>query len=540
MSQLPSDISGFNFPDHDEVCCHGRADRESVVTGRSSACKGCCISAALFSGGWQDRHVAADDLLALLGPERSPHAPCIISGDLTMSRGEVWERANALARAIELQVPPDHRIGLVDTHDGASLVGVLAAFLAGRSVALLPVSGVDDPDLPDFASEARCPAVLIGGVLERVTKPSPEDPLGLFDPAAGLGTAGPLSPEAVVLYTSGTTRKPLGVRLSGQNIASNLSAMMRSTAPWDATDRLGQILPMTHSFGLSMALLALAREVPIVMLGDGQPSRRLAAAFDQHAVTIFACVPYFLRLMSLRGLHLGGNCARRLRLLYFAGGGVSDADLRTLQPAYEGEVYLMYGFTEATARVAVRRRGDGAMPDSVGLPLPGTYVDIVSADGMVQPPGAEGFIRASSACLMIGYLGREPRTPGSPFVTTDLGVMDVCGNLSITGRDSELMNFRGNRVSVVSVEARVNLIAAVLDSRLTPDSRSEDAQCALRVVAQADAPLDELRREIIRTVTPKGLIREITFVDVLARTRSGKPIRVDTSSATYLLEGSGG
>ena len=467
------------------------------------------------------------ELLSLLGPERSPQAPCIISGEVIMSRHDVWKEAAELARKIRLQVPPDHRIGLVDAQDASSIVGILAALMAQRSVALLPVSGSDDPDLQDFARSARCAAILIGGILQPAAGPSPEDPLGLLDPGAGFGPEGLASPEVVVLYTSGTTRRPRGVRLSSRNIAANLSAMMRTTAPWTPADRLGQILPVTHSFGLSMALLALARETPIVLLGDGPPSRRLAAAFDSHAVTIFACVPYFLRLMARRGLSIGGDCAHQVRTLYFAGGGVSDADLLTLMPDYHGEVYLMYGFTEATARVAVRRMGDGAATDSVGLPLPGTYVDIVSADAVVRPPSGEGFIRVCSPSLMIGYLGEMPRTPGSPFVTTDLGVCDECGNLSITGRDSEVMNFRGNRLSVVSVEAATMQIGGVLDARLTPDFRGEDAQCSLQVVARQDADHGKLRREIIRLVTPKGLIREISFVQALEITRSGKAIRRD-------------
>lgn len=113
------------------------------------------------------------------------------------------------------------------------------------------------------------------------------------------------------------------------NVASNLSAMMRSTVPWLPADRLGQILPVTHSFGLSTALVALAREVPIVMLGGGPPSRRLASAFDFHAVTIFACVPYFLRLMSLRGLTLVATA--HIWCACFTS-RVSDAGLRTLLP----------------------------------------------------------------------------------------------------------------------------------------------------------------------------------------------------------------
>jgi acyl-CoA synthetase (AMP-forming)/AMP-acid ligase II len=481
--------------------------------------------------------VAAHQLLTLLGPERSPQSPCITFGDRTMSRGEVWEEAASLARTIGSRVPPNNRIGLVDTQEPSSIVGILAAFIAERSVALLPVAGVNDPDMQELASDARCPAILVGGVVEFLTRPSPNDPGGLLDPTAGLGPGGAVSPEVVVLYTSGTTRKPQGVRLSSGNVASNLSAMLRVTAPWTPTDRLGQVLPVTHSFGLSMALLALAQETQIVLLGNGPPSRHLATSFDLHQVTVFACVPYFLRLMSHRGFRLGSDCGHGLRALYLAGGGVSDADLRTLLPDYDGDVYLMYGFTEATARVAVRRMGDGASANSVGLPLPGTYVDIVAADGVVQPPGSEGFIRASSPSLMIGYLGQVPRTPGSAFVTTDLGIIDVCGNLSITGRGSEVMNFRGNRVSVVSVETNLTQITGVLDARLKPDSRDEDAQCTLRVVAAADAPRAELRREIIRSVTPKGLIREITFVEELERTRSGKPIRREaTSSAGSSVE----
>jgi acyl-coenzyme A synthetase/AMP-(fatty) acid ligase len=100
------------------------------------------------------------------------------------------------------------------------------------------------------------------------------------------------------------------------------------------------------------------------------------------------------------------------------------------------------------------------------------------------------------------------------------------------------MNFRGNRVSVVSVEATVMQVSGILDARLKPDQHSEDAQCALRVIAQSDAHRDKLRREIIKVVTPKGLIREITFVESLERTRSGKPVRRDVIDLAVSLGGS--
>jgi acyl-coenzyme A synthetase/AMP-(fatty) acid ligase len=82
-------------------------------------------------------------------------------------------------------------------------------------------------------------------------------------------------------------------------------------------------------------------------------------------------------------------------------------------------------------------------------------------------------------------------------------------------------------------------IASVLDARLRPDLHDEDAQCTLRVVARAYAHQGQLRREIIKVVAPKGLIREITFVEELERTRSGKPIRSEMTTLAVSLGGNG-
>lgn len=442
----------------------------------------------------------------------------------TLTRGEVWGEAELLARYIRQTIRPDRRVGLICSNDAASLISILASLLAGRSIAFLPAASLHDPELRDVAADARCGGILHYGVFHPVHAPAAPDPEGLRDPTAHLGT-GSASPEVAVLYTSGTTRKPVGVRISSHNLAYNLTAMLRTAVPWTSADRVGQVLPVSHSFGLSMALLALARDAPLVMLGNGRPSRRLALDFDDQGATVFACVPYYLRLMAREGLHLGKNFGDGLRTLYLAGGGITDDDLRAAVPDYAGDTYLMYGFTEATARVAVRRMGDGAPPNSVGLPLPGTRVEIVSRDGTVLPPGTEGFVRAHSPSLMIGYLGEPARAPGTPFTTTDLGTADAYGNVFITGRDAEMMNFHGNRLSIVAVESTVMRVPGVLDARLTPDSRREDSPCTLRVIAHPEVDPDRLRKRIANAVVPRSLIREITFVATLEATRSGKPIR---------------
>ncbi|WP_454114613.1 class I adenylate-forming enzyme family protein [Microbacterium lacticum] len=458
-----------------------------------------------------------DKLSGLLQPGGDGVA--VIDSNERLTRGDLFERAARLGRELDERVGPDERIGLVDTRDVQTIVVVLACLLAGRPIAMLGVAEYGE-EAKTLAARARCRIVFCGDINHDLDA----DP-GAVESSPRYGLTESDSPEAVVLFTSGTTGMPKGVRLSRANIAANLTAMLRITEPWTSQDRLGQVLTVTHSFGLSMALMAVARRVPIVRLPDGPPSRALSQLMADHSISVFACVPYFLRLMSRRGMSLGGTAAPDLRALFLAGGGLGDEEIAQILPDFGGSLYLMYGFTETTARAAVRRHGDGAPSGSVGLPLPGTHIDIVSPRGEAVAVGEEGLLRAIGPSLMIGYLGEVPRVKGTPFLTSDLGRVDSAGNVFITGRDVEMMNFRGNRVSVVRVEAQAMRADGVIDARAIPDSRDEDAQCTLRLVLSDTADSSHVRRDVISLVEPRGIVRAIEFVADLPKTRSGKAIR---------------
>ncbi|GAA0335747.1 class I adenylate-forming enzyme family protein [Micropruina glycogenica] len=455
----------------------------------------------------------------MLGVGDSPDREAVTDGTTTLNRRDLMGAARHLAGRLRSTVEPTARVGVTSV-GVQGLVDVLGCLLSNRSTALLPTDGLGSEQPLDVAQAAHCQALVSQGAIEVLSLV--RDDVGRFTTD---GLTPDDSPERLVLFTSGTTSLPKGVRLSEANLLAHLTAMLRTAVPWESGDRMGQTLTMSHSFGLSMALLALATRTPLVMLPDGAPGRRLAEAMDANGVTVYACVPYFLRLMATRGIDLGGNAARGLKHLYLAGGGVSDTDLAALLPNYAGETYLMYGLTEATARVAVRRGRDGAPSNSVGLPLPGIHVRIVGPEGEPLAVGETGRVQVFSPTLMIGYVGNEPRKPGDPITTTDLGHLDTAGNLYITGRQAEMMNFRGNRVSLPAVEALIDGIDGVRQSRLRPDSREEDTPAELLIVAEPGAEQKPIRMAVLRTVVPKGLVRQITFVDHLPTTRSGKAIR---------------
>lgn len=453
----------------------------------------------------------------LLRLGQDPHRAAVVDGDVTLTRGDLLERARVRAARIERAVPRDERVALSGAGHEA-VVDLVAVLLAGRSLVMLPRPTPERTR--ELAARSRCRLDLAGGTLEPFGVEPSTDPRHL--PGDGLGAAD--SPEALLLFTSGTTSEPKGVRLSARNVACNVTAVDQVVEPWDPdSDVLGFVLDPTHSYGFSMVLLALMRGVPLLMTSGALPSRPLAELLDRNRVTVLPCVPYYLRLLARR-FTLGQDFAPHLRTLLLAGGGVSDAALAGLTSGFDGGTHLMYGLTEATARVAVRPPSSTAPPDSVGLPLPGTTVDLVDEDGRVVT-GREGRIRVTGPSVFLGYLGEPVREPGTPLVTTDLGRMDGRGHLTVTGRTAEMINFRGNRVSAVAVEADVARVAGVAGALLLADEAAEDAQCSLFVELAPDAERDGLTRRILAAVEPRGLVREVTVVERLETTRTGKLVR---------------
>lgn len=470
--------------------------------------------------------MGTSSLIEYLNLDRDPNDVAFIDADgSACRRGELLRLAATRARVLASLVPPGSRIGVVDTGQCQTLATILAGLLAERPTVLLAADS--GADRTDQALAAACATVLRGD--EVISSGGIAAGSGaLLDPGLGADCHG--AAEAVVLFTSGSTSQPRGVRLSHANLLSNLAAMDRSVGPWGEDARFGLVLSMAHSFGLSMVLLTLARRTPIVALGGGAPTRRLQGALDTHRVSVVASVPYYLRLLATRGLRLGTEFAPHLRSLFLAGGAIADAELADLLSGSQPETHVMYGLTEATARVAVRRIGDGAWPDSVGLPLPGTRVDAVGPQGETLPPGAAGRLRVTGPGVMMGYLGEPLRPAGEPFVTTDLGVVRESGDVVVTGRQADMLNFRGNRVSLPLIEGMATSVPDVTAARFIPDSPDDDARGVMLVVPRAAADLAAIRQQIQRVVVPRGLIASIEFVADLPTTRTGKPIRRRTSS----------
>ncbi|MGN9836597.1 AMP-binding protein [Nonomuraea sp. H19] len=311
-----------------------------------------------------------------------------------------------------------------------SVLRYLAAWRSGRAIALL------DPDLSagtlaDLVGRFR-PAALLG--FTHATDGSPPARRGAPEPHPDL---------AVLLATSGSTGNPKLVRLSRQAVLANAAAI--TTALSITADEVAPTsLPLHYSYGLSVLNSHLAAGATVMLTEAGLLERSFWTHLDAHRCTSLAAVPYQYEM--LRRLRYDRSEHPTVATLTQAGGRLSPE----LVMEFAGKAdrfFVMYGQTEATARIAVLppdRLAD--KPGSVGLAVPGGRLAIDDGEVVYHGPN-----------VMMGYAETAEDLAGGDALggvlrTGDLGRLDSEGFLYLTGRLKRIAKIFGIRVNLDDVE----------------------------------------------------------------------------------------
>jgi acyl-CoA synthetase (AMP-forming)/AMP-acid ligase II len=271
-----------------------------------------------------------------------------------------------------------------------------------------------------------------------------------------------LHPElALLLPTSGSTGSPKLVRLSAAALEANAGAIAQGLE-LTLADRAITSLPLSYAYGLSVLNSHLWAGASVVLSGASALERNFWDAARDHQCSSFAGVPYTYQMLQRLGLDK--LAPPSVRVLTQAGGRL---DPRLVQSFHEqmaargGRFFVMYGQTEAVARIAILPAE--RLPEklgSVGRAVPGGELRI---DEQAAPPGSPagvGEVLYRGPNVMWGYaecasdLARGDELRGE-LRTGDLGYLDAEGLLFITGRSKRMGKLFGVRVNLDDIESMV-------------------------------------------------------------------------------------
>ncbi|WP_299587524.1 class I adenylate-forming enzyme family protein [uncultured Tateyamaria sp.] len=186
----------------------------------------------------------------------------------------------------------------------------------------------------------------------------------------------------------------------------------------------------------------------------GTDPSQLGALLQTHRATIFAAAPGVYRQMLARSTL---PPLPHLRHGLSAGEKLSRDTQTDWMAASDTPVFEAYGMSECSTFISASPSAP-CDPNTLGRPQPGRKVAIIGDDGPVphDTPGVIAIDRADPG-LMRGYLHQPDATAerfrGDWFMTGDIGAMDATGQITYLGRNDDMMNAGGYRVSPLEVEA---------------------------------------------------------------------------------------
>jgi acyl-[acyl-carrier-protein]-phospholipid O-acyltransferase/long-chain-fatty-acid--[acyl-carrier-protein] ligase len=340
-----------------------------------------------------------------------------------------------------------------------------------------------------------------------------------------LGSRHPLAMQkaddpAAILFTSGSEGTPKGVVLSHRNILAN-AAQAEARIDFGRTDKVFNVLPLFHSFGLTIGLiLPLVHGVRIYLYPSPLHYRIVPELIYGVNATILFGTDTFLAGYA-RSAH--AYDFRSLRYILAGAEPVKVSTRRVYMEKFGLRILEGYGVTETAPALALNTPMFNKF-GTVGRLLPGMEMRLDPVEGVED--GGRMFVRGPN--VMLGYLRAErpgvlERPVGGWHDTGDIVSIDPEGFITIRGRAKRFAKIGGEMVSLAAVE--------MLAAELWPDAISgvatvPDPRKGERLVLVTTRK-DPVRSDLIMFARSRGASEmmvpsEVLIVEKLPLLGSGK------------------
>jgi len=459
-----------------------------------------------------------------------PERPALADSSRTMTYGELVAEARAWTALLQGSLGEGPRAVGVLLPNCVSFPAVLLGIAGSGHLAVLLPPTLTAPELRSWIRTAGARLVL--------SEPSARARLG----AAGgrEGGAGPggvrvvrfdeaaapeiLPGDFIAQLTSGVDRPP---KLAVRTQEAVFGEVQDFAAEIGLTeDDTSLVLPsISHSYGLVGGTLAPLCRGGRVVLGDPRDLEGVIASCRAERATLLFAVPVLYQ--RLAGASRGGpRDLASVRLCLSAGAPLSRDVEDAFLARFERWISQDYGCTEAGVitlgldRHPLRR-------GSVGRPVRGRLVEIVSPGGQRLAPGQVGEVVVRTRALARAYLG-DPAPPlpqGGGFRPGDLGWMTEDGHLFLAGRTSSLIATPAGLVNPADVEAAIAGLPGVREVAVVGVPRPGGGEGLKAVVVGEGVTATEIIGHCRRVLGDREAPEAVEFRAALPRTAAGKVLR---------------
>ncbi len=461
-------------------------------------------------------------------------------------------RASALAAALGARgVAPGDRVAIFAKNCPDYLVVFYGVWMAGAAV--VPINaklhareaafivensgaalGFVSPDLGEaLALEVAVPLIEIGDrVFDGMTSGAGRDCV-------------PRAAEDLcwLFYTSGTTGRPKGVRITHGMLMATSLAYPVDVDPVSPVDAAFYAAPMSHGAGIYAPVHVLKGAAHICPRSGGFDPAEVLEASAAHGSTSMFMAPTMVRRL-LDAAQAAGARGEGIKTIVYGGGPMYVADIIEAVDWFGPRFVQIYGQGECPMAISVLSREDVAdrshprWRERLGSVGRAQSVVEVAIDG-ASAPGEAGEIMVRGAPVMPGYWQNEDASARTLrdgwLMTGDVGSLDADGYLTLVDRSKDVIISGGTNIYPREVEEALLTHPAVHEVSVVgrPSAEWGEDVVAFVVVSEPVEPaaLDaHCLQNIARFKRPK----DYRFIEALPKNNYGKVLKTELRE---MLEG---
>ena len=472
--------------------------------------------------------------------QRSPDSIALVDtvGGKRWTYAQIHGAASTVAARLQDRFLQGDRVALCTENGPHFVIGWFGALYAGLTT--LPMSTRSTSREIAFAIDhAQCRAVITDEVhkdrVEPALQQATQDVEGLLietmlEPSSEKCPPIELEKKAIamLLYTSGTTGAPKGAEITHESLIAHTDALLQDALRLGPNDRVLGVLPLAHSYGIRMTLLAPFAAGARTIFVAKFDARATLAMMNEHGVTWVAAVPTMLAMWA--GVS-PDQPPQSLRWCLSAGAPLSTDLLQRAEAKLGVEIRQGYGLTEASFST-INAPPDDRIPLSVGRPIKNISIRILDEAGNEQKAGQKGEVVVRGDNVMAGYLDDPTATThvmrGGWLHTGDIGKFDDEGRLYIVDRIKDMIIVGGRNVYPAEVENVLGDYPGVEQAAVVglPDTTYSETIVAVLLIRNGEVvdkkKLDMwLRRRLAAYKVP----RQIAIATSLPKGASGKIVK---------------
>ena len=345
-----------------------------------------------------------------------------------------------------------------------------------------------------------------------------------------------ISGPAMIIYTSGTTRKPKGAVITHENIEAQTTGMIEAWG-WTANDRILSVLPLHHVHGITNVVATALRAGAQIDFLPKFNADEVWGRFINSDLTLFMAVPtiYFKLIeawenASKENQKIMSEACRKFRLMVSGSAALPVSVLEKWKEISGHTLLERYGMTEIGMALSNPLDGE-RKPGHVGMPLPGVEVKLLDDNFQEVQDGESGQILIKGPSVFKEYWN-EPKITRESFVDGWFKTGDMAelhnGYYKIIGRASvDIIKSGGYKISALEIEEVLREHPYINECAVVGIEEAPWGEVVAAAIIRKDQQfsLEELTTWLHPKIAPYKIPRKLVFVNELPRNALGKVVK---------------